>query len=162
MKEQAMHNYRLIIFGAATSIIVYIFTTVFDLDLFERLVHVLEKFEGYELDEVLIACSIFALFVIIDVIKKQKQHKIEIEKIKIYKAMLSSTHHILNNFLNQMQLFKMSAEDTKDFPADVLDLYDQIMEEASSKIDALGAITNIDATSILSSVAPGSHPQSNT
>ena len=68
--------------------------------------------------------------------------------------MMSSTHHVLNNFLNQMQLFKLEAEDTPEFDPEILNLYGQIIEEASLQIDALGSITKVNDISIRSSVKP--------
>ena len=68
--------------------------------------------------------------------------------------MLASTHHVLNNFLNQMQIFKMTAERTPDFDPNVLTLYSRIMKDAKEQIDALGSITDIDEASIHNSVAP--------
>ena len=46
-----------------------------------------------------------------------KKIKLENAKLRIYKAMLSSSHHILNNFIYQMDIFKITAEDTPGFDA---------------------------------------------
>lgn len=68
--------------------------------------------------------------------------------------MMSSTQHILNNFLNQMQLFKLTAEDTPKFNPEVLALYDEIIDEASMQITALGNVHHIDEIAIQEAVAP--------
>jgi hypothetical protein len=73
--------------------------------------------------------------------------------------MMSAIHHILNNFLNQMQLFKMTAEDTPGFDHEILSLYDQIIDETSTQIGALSSITRINEVSISTSVSPQSHAQ---
>lgn len=65
-----------------------------------------------------------------------------------------STHHILNNFLNNMQLFKITAEDTLEFDPDVLSLYDVVIKDTSAQIEALGNITTIEEESIHASVTP--------
>ncbi len=80
--------------------------------------------------------------------------KSEREKIKIYKAMIQSTHHILNNFLHQMTIFKLTAEDTPGFDHKVLSLYEQIIGNATRQIAALSNITDIDEKSIRASIAP--------
>ena len=129
-------------------------TIIIDLDLFEVAITTLEGLEKFEVDEFIIPIMIFGFFAFFDLIRRQRSHKIEFEKIEIYKAMMSSTHHILNNFLNQIQLFKMTAEDTPGFDPEVLTLYDQTIEEASVQIDALGSVTNINELSIRASVAP--------
>lgn len=80
--------------------------------------------------------------------------KSEREKIKIYKAMIRSTHHILNNFLQQMLIFKLTAEETPGFDRQVLSMYEQIIEDATKQIGALSRISNIDEKSIYESIAP--------
>ncbi|MCH9735141.1 MAG: cell wall metabolism sensor histidine kinase WalK [Actinomycetia bacterium] len=85
---------------------------------------------------------------------RERDLRIELEKAKVYEAMLSAAHHVLNNFLNKMQLFKLTAENTADFDRDVLSLYDEVINTASEQIEALGSIATIDEKSIGESVAP--------
>lgn len=75
-------------------------------------------------------------------------HESDLAKIKVYKAMIHSAHHILNNFLNQMMIFKLTAEDTPGFDPKILSLYDKIIGDATTQIDALSSITTIDDISI--------------
>jgi hypothetical protein len=110
--------------------------------------------ERYEIDEFIIPLFVFLVFTCLDLLKRQKQNKINQEKLSIYKAMLSSSHHVINNFLNQMQIFKITAEDTPEFDPDILKLYEGIIEKASEQIDSLGSITSINEESIFQSVAP--------
>lgn len=148
-----MKNYRLTLFGLVISVLIYLVTIIFGLDLFERSLYALESVERYEIDEFIIPTMIFSFFVFLDSIKRQRHKKVELEKIKIYRAMMASTHHILNNFLNQMQLFKMTADRTPGFSPEVLALYEQIIDEASTQIEALGNITSISEASIENSIS---------
>ncbi len=152
-----MKEYKLTLAGLAISIITLIGSLLAEGDLFEYVVTHLEKLESYELDEFIIPALIFFVFVVFDVLRRQKTQTVELEKIKIYKAMLRSAHHVLNNFLNQMQLFKFEAQNNPDFNPEILNLYDQIMKDASMQIEALGSIERIDEVSILDSVAPKSN-----
>ncbi len=136
------------------SVIFLIISIVFDMDLFERLLVALEDLEKYEIDELFIPLMIFFGFAFADVIKQAKLRRVELEKTKIHRAMLSSTHHVLNNFLNQMQLFKMTADDTPGFDPNVLSLYNQIIAEASGQIESLGSLSDINETTIAAAVAP--------
>ena len=151
-----MNNYKLTLIGLALSVIVFLFTIISGADIFEQFLGALEKFERFEIDEILIPVVIFGVFASIDMVRRLKANQMEREKIKIYEAMISATHHILNNFLNQMQLFKMTAEETPDFDPEVLSLYDQIIGETSTQIGALSSITRIDEVSISTSVLPES------
>jgi len=57
-----------------------------------------------------------------------------------YSSMIYASRHILNNLLNQMQLFKLEALKTKDFDRDIIKLYDNSIKEASDLIDTLSKI----------------------
>jgi hypothetical protein len=104
-----MKKYRLTLIGLFLSFLIYLVIHMTEADLFENFIALLEGFEHYELDEILIPFFIFAVFAFVDAIVRQHASKVELNKVKIYKAMLHSTHHVLNNFLNQMQLFKIAA-----------------------------------------------------
>ena len=78
----------------------------------------------------------------------------EKEKTDIYLAMLRSSNHILNNFLNQMQIMKIEAEQCQGFNEDILAVYDIIAGEASELIRDLEKIPSITKEDILATVAP--------
>lgn len=153
-KGTSMKNYRLTILGLVISVITWVVTIAFELDLFERMNSVLEDVEEYEIDELIIPLFIFSFFTLADSIRRRKYKTVELEKIKIYRAMMASTHHILNNFLNQMQLFKMTADRTPGFSPEILSLYEQIISEASRQIEDLGNITSISESEIENSIIP--------
>jgi len=77
----------------------------------------------------------------------------EKEKIDIYVAMLRSSNHILNNFLNQMQIMKIEAEQCQDFNKDILGAYDIIASEANELIRNLEEIPSLTKEDILGTVA---------
>ncbi len=157
-----MKNLKLTFIGGLVSVCFLIISIVFDMDLFEQLLLTLEDLEKYEIDELFIPFMIFFVFAFLDFIKWQKSHKVDLEKIKIHRAMMSSTHHVLNNFLNQMQLFKMTADDTPGFDPRVLSLYNQIINEASGQIEALGSLSEINESTIAAAVAPRPNIKTNT
>ena len=149
-----MKNNKLTLIGLTLAITFYLYTVIFHVDLFEIVISILESKEKFELDELIIPVVIYCTFAMWDLLRERKLVKLESEKVKIYTAMLSSSHHILNNFLNQMQLFRITAAKTPGFPPEVISMYDSIMKDAQTQIKALGNITNIDEKSILESVAP--------
>ncbi|MGD2117527.1 MAG: hypothetical protein PVG66_04150 [Chromatiales bacterium] len=149
-----MKNFKWTIVGVASAIFLYLITVAFDLELYENLVLLLEDLEHYEIDELILPLVALVAFAVYDMHRRNKAQKLETEKAKIYKAMLASTHHILNNFLNQMQLFKITAQKTPDFDPRILSMYDEIIRGASSQIQALSSITHIDEKIIHESVAP--------
>ena len=152
-----MSRYRTILLGFLVASCFYLSAVLFDIDYFEGAISALQTLEHLELDEFIIPLLILALFVVVDNRNNRRLHRIEAEKVKVYTAMLSSTQHVVNNFLNKMQLFRISAEETEGFPPDVLELYDEIIDEAMQQIKALSSIAEIDEASILDSVAPKSN-----
>lgn len=149
-----MKKYKLTLIGLFLATIISSITLTFKLDLFELVIETLISLEEYEIDEFIIPVILLLVFSFFDQIRIQRLQKIEYEKVKIYRAMLESTRHILNNFLNQVQLFKITAENTPNFDPEVLSLYDVVIKDASIQIEALGSITNIDEKSIHESVEP--------
>ncbi len=76
------------------------------------------------------------------------------EKQEIYESMVQATQHVLNNLLNQLQLFKLIADNSKDFDPDILSLYDSVTEEASALIAKLSRVTQPTSHNIREAVAP--------
>ena len=149
-----MHEYKFTIIGLVLAVGIYATTFAFKIDLFEMTHELINSLERFEVDEFLIPLFILSLFTMYDQNRRQKLRQIEYEKIKIYKAMLASTHHILNNFINQMQLVKIEAQRTPDFNPKILSIYDSVIKNATMQIEALGSVTKVDEDSIQESVLP--------
>lgn len=88
--------------------------------------------------------------------KKLARKEKEIEAMHIYKSMIHATHHILNNLLHQLQLFKIEASNSKDFNQDILKYYDSSINEATDLINRLSSIEKITGKDIWASVDPNS------
>lgn len=84
----------------------------------------------------------------------QKRLAQEREKREIFNATMAAVQHILNNFLNNMLLFKMAAEDSKDFDQDTLKLYDEVIQEAENQIKILSSTQELSAKQIHQSIYP--------
>ena len=78
----------------------------------------------------------------------------KLEASQIYDSMIHATHHILNNLLNQIQVFKIEAQNCKDFNQDVIKLFDNSTKEASDLIKRLSEVEQITEKNIWSSVDP--------
>jgi signal transduction histidine kinase len=84
----------------------------------------------------------------------EQKAKAEKEKQEIYESMTSAAQHVLNNLLNQLQLFKMAADSSHDFDRSILELYDGVTAEAIELIARLSSVTDLNHQNILASVAP--------
>ncbi len=147
-----MNKYKLTCIGLVLSIFIYVTSIVLELELFEKAIALLASIEQFEFDEMIIPVIIFFIFLLIDTRQNAKKVKMENAKLNIYKAMLFSSHHILNNFIYQMDIFKITAEDTPGFDVKVLAFYEEIISNASHQINSLSSLTTIDEFSIRTSV----------
>jgi len=83
------------------------------------------------------------------------------EKTEIFHATISGAHHVLLNYLNQMQLVTLEAERVEGFDKEILKLSKTLSEEASSELRRIGEIRDISSESITSEVFrnPGTRNQ---
>ncbi len=72
----------------------------------------------------------------------------EREKREIYKAMINASQHILNNFLQSMTLFRDVAENSSDIDENIIKLYDQTINSATTQLNNLKDIENPNKESI--------------
>ena len=72
----SMNNYKLTLIGLALSVIVFLSTIILGVDIFELFISTLERFERFEIDEILIPIAIFGVFASIDMVRKLKANQI--------------------------------------------------------------------------------------
>jgi len=89
---------------------------------------------------VIVTTGLLHLLIMRDTKRAEEQEQ---EKHDIFHATVKASHHILHNFLNQMMLFKLEAEDSEDFGEDVLVLFDEVMIEAKMQIEKLSTVTDL-------------------
>jgi len=147
-------KYPYAFFGFVLGLGVYVLVVLTEFDLFERLVASMAEVEAYELDEILIPLTIFLGFMVAEFFRQRFLHLVVEERSKVYRAMLSSSYHVLNNFLNQMQIIKLEAEKSDDFDPEILSLYGKIVEDAQNQLDALSKVTDITEKQIKGSIHP--------
>lgn len=70
------------------------------------------------------------------------------EKFKVYQTTIGGVHHILLNYLNQMQLVTMEAEKVSTFNKDILALSNTISNEAVAALTRLGEIEKVSIENI--------------
>jgi hypothetical protein len=77
----------------------------------------------------------------------------EDEKQVIFNATINSTQHILNNLLNQMQFFKLVAEESNTFDDEMLELYDQSLSNGKMLVERLSSVEVLTEENIHDSTA---------
>ncbi len=78
----------------------------------------------------------------------------EDEKRQIFIATASSTQHILNNLLNQIQVVFLKMDDEHRVDAETRDMLRQSLKDAQAQVQRLSAVSKLDEEVIRESVAP--------
>ena len=120
---------------------IYLLAVLFDLDLFEVVTEFLASLEKYELDELVVVLFLLIIGLTFDLIQnvKQKQHLLEIQnqRLRVLKATMTTVLHIVNNFLNNLQLFRMEAEEKQLLSSDSLATMNNGIHATSTKLKIL-------------------------
>lgn len=64
------------------------------------------------------------------------QEEVQRQRMRVFRATMTSVHDIVNNFLNNLQLVRLEAADGR-LSAEMLDTFDQIMAETSAHLQRL-------------------------
>lgn len=117
------------------------FAFLFHMDVFDFLVTILEYLEAYEVDEILIAGVLLLLGLAVDLalIRRDREHTIEVQKqrLKVLRATVRTVQDIVNNFLNNLMLFRLEAEEKNALSQGALQQMDSLIVETGAKLKAL-------------------------
>lgn len=83
--------------------------------------------------------GIFADFFARNIMIKEKQWEV----VHVYNEMLHASSDVLDNLLDQMQLFKSEALRSKDFDQNVIKLIDESIKDASRLVDTLSNVEDM-------------------
>ena len=78
----------------------------------------------------------------------------EKEKRIVFEATVRSTHHILNNILNEMQYYKIIADNNMAFDDETNKLYENTITEGKELIKKLSSVDELTEANIIGSVYP--------
>ena len=129
-----------------TGLMVALISALTDFDLFEEMVRILESFETYEIDELFILLLLLPLGLLFDLVDnvRQKQCLLEVrdQRLRVLKATMTSVLHIVNNFLNSLQLFRMDADENQVLSPQSLVLLDDAIDKTSRKLKTLADLND--------------------
>ncbi|NAX24854.1 hypothetical protein CAG64_05065 [Vibrio sp. V38_P2S17PM301] len=74
----------------------------------------------------------------------RNKHKLEVqeERVKVLRATMRTVHDIVNNFLNNLQLFQMEAREKNALSPESFVLMESIIEDTSIKLKKLGDLNS--------------------
>jgi len=127
--------------------------------LIHRFVYEEEVFEliPADFDELWMRALVIALLIVIGLLGDNRARKIdaaEREKREIFAATASSTQHVLNNLLNQLQLVFFDADKAHELGDETREMLEQSIKEAKEQVARLSSVTKLDEETIRKSVQP--------
>ncbi len=77
----------------------------------------------------------------------------EAEKTELFRDTMGAVHHVVRNFLNQIQLVTLEAEDADDFDAETLDVARRTTRQTEVHLDELSRLQDFSPESLRRFVA---------
>jgi len=137
---KTLHRFPVTGFATVLAAILTLLSLFTHFDLFTFLLEVCSRIRSYEMDKLAIPVIVILVGFFIDQTivrpREEREAEIQAQRLRVLKATMRSVHHIVNNFLNSLQLFRLDAEDT--LPQESLDLLDELVQETSAKLQVLG------------------------
>jgi hypothetical protein len=119
-----------------------------DIDLVKLNVEFFQRIEPHEIDDVVVSSGLMIVGLVIDRVvasrREKKDAEIRTQRLRVLKATMRTVQDIVNNFLNNLLLFRIEGEQA--FSPESLEQFDDLVQGTSAKLKALGdleAITEI-------------------
>lgn len=142
-----LQHFKNTIVAGTVGVVIVAYAFIFHKDVFDFLVIILEYLENYEVDEILIAGVLILIGLAVDLsrIRREREHTIELQdqRLKVLRATVRTVQDIVNNFLNNLLLFRLEAEENHALSNSSLQLMDSLIAETGAKLNALA---DLDAT----------------
>jgi len=149
--QKNIRNYKYILIGLPLCVFGYGITVAFDLDFYEKVTFFLMSLEMYELDDLILWMLIFSVFAIVNIVCILEKKEL-LKSKKIYDSMLYASNHILRNFVNQAQILKIQAEESKDIDKSAIKMFNDATDEAKKLVKKLSEIDSIKKENIDNSI----------
>jgi len=149
-----MRQRRFTIFGFSLAFLYWVAESVI-----HRYVYAEDFFEivPSDFNEFLMRVLIILLIVGFGIFADNRANKIrkkEQEKRDVFLATVSSTQHILNNLLNQLQLVFFDLDERHELESETRKLLRRSIKQGKEQVERLSSVTELSSESIQDSVRP--------
>lgn len=142
---KTLHRFPVTFFATVLAVTLLLLSVFTHFDLFALMLAVFERVKQYEMGKLAVPVAVIVAGFFIDhtIVRPRDEREAEIQaqRLRVLKATMRSVQHLVNNFLNSPQLFRLDAEDA--LPAESLDLLDELVRDTAAKLQMLG---DLDAT----------------
>jgi len=147
MASRRYSRFKTTLLAALAGLFIWIVAFFTQTDLFDVLIHILDKFEEYEIDEILIALFLITIGLTVDLISIRRRREKEIEifkhRIQVLRVTVRTVQDLIGNFLNQLQLFRLTASGCSNFSEESLRELDELISNTANRLKVLGELEEI-------------------
>ncbi|MBU2511561.1 hypothetical protein KJ966_09480 [bacterium] len=135
-------RYKASLMAVLVSMVIISLALFGQIEIFEHLIFVLEYCEKAELDELLLCAILILIGSVFDARRliKDKKHQLYVEeqRLVVLQATMMTVQDIVNNFLNNLYIFKKEAENTSALSPVSIERLNSMIFETSRKLKLIG------------------------
>lgn len=139
-----MKQYRFTLVMLIFAAVLYIVGVQLELDLFERFVALLERFERWEVDEMLVSVLIVCVGYGADLVTKMYQFEIEQRNRALFNETMRSVLHLLNNFLQSVYLLTFEAKKHDVLNQQKIEHLESLIARTSEQLNKLAKLSTLE------------------
>jgi hypothetical protein len=126
--------------------------TLMKLDFINLNIKILDGIKKHRVDDLLVGFALLSAGVMVDKWRLRKRRRLEMaqERLEVLHATMRTVQDIVNNFMNNIQFFRMEAEGA--LPEEKLKQLDAVIEQAAKQIRALGSVDEVREKQMASGV----------
>lgn len=140
-------EYKFTLIFGSVGFLMFLVAYLFNLDLFEKIIVLLEKLEKFEIDEIILSILILFVGLAIDTYRRLVRFKVQDAQRKVLIGVMINVNHVLRNFLNTLYYFKDIMLESNDIPDETVDKLDGIIEETQKELTRI-AETRVIPTNV--------------
>jgi len=141
-----LKQYKYTIVTSVIAALFYLFVLLTNADIMEHIMSFLQKYERFELNELLIAGFIISMGIIADIslhkIEKEYSLKLNEQRLQVLRSTTRSLQDIINNMIVGLQFLRINAEENDCLDKEALDMIDTLVSKTTLKINTLGNLEN--------------------
>ena len=138
---------RFTVIGAVLGVGLALTAALTNIDIVKINLAFLESIERHRADDILTGLTSVLVGLAIDRVlsrqrrRKRQQDEIEAQRLRTLRATMRTVHDIVNNFLNNLMLFEIPAQD--DAPHRSLNTIEELIQHTSQELRALGDVESV-------------------
>lgn len=140
-------DYKFTAVSLVLSILILFLALTDRIEVFENIVEFFEILEAYEVDEFFIAAFLISLGLVFDfrliLLKRKTTAIIKDKEIAVLKATMNNVLDIVNNYLNQIQLLSVEAEENGKVSKKNIQLIETLTADTSKRLKKIADLQEV-------------------